>query len=100
MHLYKVMLLACLSCLSAKALAKNSFIDDLHYIKQFDSPIILKSADQQSQIVLSAQHQGRVLTSTATGVNGLSNAWLDKNALQQQTGNVGGGPNLDCSYRF
>ncbi|WP_158970658.1 DUF6786 family protein [Paraglaciecola sp. L3A3] len=90
MKLYLVLLLTGLSCLSAKVLANNNFAEDLDYIQQFDSPIILKSKDQQSQLVLSAQHQGRVLTSTATGVKGLSNAWLDKKALQNKTGNVGG----------
>lgn len=87
---YVIFVIATLSCISAKALAQSNFADDLQFIRQFDAPIVLKSEDEKSQIVLSAQHQGRVLTSSATGLQGISNAWLNREAIKTKKGNVGG----------
>jgi hypothetical protein len=90
MKTYVLVVIAILSCFSAKVLAQSNFANDLEFIRQFDAPIVLKSEDEQSQIVLSAQHQGRVLTSSATGLQGISNAWLNRDAIKTKKGNVGG----------
>jgi hypothetical protein len=74
-------------CSQAQA---NTFKDDLHFLKQYDQPIVLTSSDKKSQIVLSAKHQGRVFTSTLSGDTGISHGWINYDALKSSTSGVGG----------
>ena len=55
-----------------KEYEKGTFGYDLNYLSQKDSLIILKSADEQAQVILSAKYQGKVFTSTANGLEGNS----------------------------
>lgn len=57
---------------------KTSYGYDAQFLKQHtDSVLELRSADGSSKILLSADYQGRVMTSTATGDTGLSFGWLN-----------------------
>lgn len=55
-----------------KKYEKGTFGYDLNYLSKKDSLIILKSADDQAQVILSAKYQGKVFTSTANGLDGNS----------------------------
>ena len=57
---------------------KGSYAYDLAFLKKHTGEAIeLKSPDGQGKIVLSAQYQGRVMTSTASGDSGPSFGWLN-----------------------
>lgn len=88
-----VLLVTALTLFSFVSCSKDSsqnFGKDLALIEKHDTPIVLKSEDSTAQIVISPKHQGRVLTSTATGPDGTSNGWLDYNALSTGKGSPGG----------
>ncbi|MEA5081558.1 MAG: DUF6786 family protein [Dysgonamonadaceae bacterium] len=55
-----------------KEYEKGTFGYDLNYLSDKDSLIILKSPDDQAQVILSAKYQGKVFTSTANGLDGNS----------------------------
>lgn len=63
---------------SADTAAKGSYAYDAAFLKQHTSQVLeLSSTDGNSKILLSADYQGRVMTSTATGDTGSSFGWLN-----------------------
>ena len=55
-----------------KEYKKGTFGYDLNYLSQKDSLIVLKSKDDNAQVIVSAKYQAKVFTSTANGINGNS----------------------------
>jgi hypothetical protein len=51
---------------------KGTFGYDLNYLSEKDNLIVLKGEDGNAQIIVSAKYQGKVFTSTATGLSGNS----------------------------
>ena len=62
---------------------KGSFGYDLQFLKSKDSVIALKNGD--AQIIVSPKYQGKVFTSTASGLNGSSSGWINYKALNSDT---------------
>lgn len=61
---------------------KGSFGYDVNFLKQKDSSlIVLKSADGQSQVIISPRYQAKVFTSSADGMNGKSFGWVNYKAF-------------------
>lgn len=61
-----------------KAYGKGTFGYDLNYLSEKDEGlIVLKSEDGQAQIILSAKYQGKVFTSTAGGLDGMSHGFVN-----------------------
>ncbi|WP_235921074.1 DUF6786 family protein [Foetidibacter luteolus] len=60
---------------------KGSFGYDLTFLKQYDSVIVLKSDNENSQIIVSAKYQGKVFTSTTDGNDGFSFGWVNYKAF-------------------
>lgn len=57
---------------------KTSYGYDADFLKKHTAKVLeLSSSDGNSKILLSADYQGRVMTSTATGDTGLSFGWLN-----------------------
>lgn len=56
---------------------KGTFGYDLNYLSEKDSIILLKSDNEQSQIILSAKYQAKVFTSTAKGLEGNSHGFVN-----------------------
>ena len=57
---------------------KGSYAYDAEFLKQHTKKVIeLISSDSTSKILLSADYQGRVMTSTADGDSGISFGWLN-----------------------
>ena len=54
------------------AFEKGTFGYDLYYLSGKDSLIVLKGENGNAQIIVSAKYQGKVFTSTATGLSGKS----------------------------
>ena len=56
----------------------GTFGFDLNYLLEKDKDlIVLKSADEKAQIILSAKYQGKVFTSTANGLEGRSHGFVN-----------------------
>ena len=61
---------------------KGAFGYDLAYLQQKDEGLmVLSSADEKSQIIVSAKYQGKVFTSTANGLSGASFGFVNYKAL-------------------
>jgi hypothetical protein len=67
---------------------RNSFGYDLKFIRQRKTPILLYDENFKGMVLVSADFQGRVLTSTADGLNGYSFGWLNYDL-------IGSGENVD-----
>jgi len=65
---------------------KGMFGYDLEYLSQKDDGLtVLRSADGQSQIIVSAKYQAKVFTSTANGLSGASFGYVNYDALDTGT---------------
>jgi hypothetical protein len=60
---------------------KGSFGYDLDLLDKHKETIVLKSKDEQSQLVICPEYQGRVMTSTAQGLGGTSFGWLNHDLI-------------------
>jgi hypothetical protein len=57
------------------------FKDDLAFLQAHTRPVVLSAADGRAQVVVSPDLQGRVMTSTAAGPDGLSFGWINRELL-------------------
>jgi len=69
-------------------LNKGTFADDLKFLKQYTDVKVLSTPDGKAQIAVSAQLQGRVLTSSAEGENGLSFGWINRELIASGENNL------------
>jgi hypothetical protein len=58
-----------------------SFADDLAFLKKQTEVILLSDKAGQAQVALVPAWQGRIMTSTATGADGLSFGWLNRGLI-------------------
>ncbi len=56
---------------------RSQFGYDLKFIRQRKTPILLYDTQFKNMVLISPEFQGRVLTSTAEGLNGYSFGWLN-----------------------
>ena len=77
-----------LSCTANKKTTENmekgyeqgTFGYDVSYLSEKDEGlIVLTSADEKAQLILSAKYQGKVFTSTANGLDGNSHGFVNYN---------------------
>lgn len=64
---------------------KGSFGFDLNFLQQHDSVIVLKTNNNDAQIIVSPKYQAKVFTSTAHGNNGFSFGWVNYKAFTAPT---------------
>ena len=64
-----------------QAFEKGTFGYDLNYLSGKDSLIVLKGENGNAQIIISAKYQGKVFTSTATGLSGNSLGFVNYNVF-------------------
>ncbi len=64
-----------LSSINANA---ATFGDDVAFLKQHTKVILLADKDQQAMVAVVPAYQGRAMTSTADGQNGLSFGWINR----------------------
>jgi hypothetical protein len=62
----------------------NNFHQDLELLKKYTRPVVLKSNGDQCQLIVVPQYQGRVMTSTAKGLQGSSYGWINNQLIQSQ----------------
>lgn len=58
-----------------------SFADDLAFLKKHTDVILLSDKSGQAQVALVPAYQGRIMTSTATGPEGLSYGWINRELI-------------------
>ncbi|OGD13218.1 MAG: hypothetical protein A2W20_02975 [Candidatus Aminicenantes bacterium RBG_16_66_30] len=57
------------------------FKDDLAFLEARTKPVVLAGPDGQAQVAVNPDLQGRVMTSTASGPDGLSFGWINRELL-------------------
>jgi len=82
-HLRLLIVLLCVAILAGcmdqqKKTAKNTFGDDLEFLKKHTDVVVLSDAAGDGQVAVLPKMQGRVMTSTAGGTNGLSFGWINR----------------------
>lgn len=55
-----------------------TFGDDLAFLQQHGSVVVLRDQAGQAQVIVSPEYQGRVMTSTAGGSAGASFGWINR----------------------
>ena len=65
---------------SAEQMNKGTYGYDVAFLKKY-SPHIVQLQDSNMKILLSADYQGRVMTSTATGDSGSGYGWINYNLI-------------------
>lgn len=72
----------------AKAPEGILFKDDLAFLEAHTSPVVLTSADGRALVAVSPDLQGRVMTSTASGPDGLSFGWINRELIASGENNL------------
>lgn len=63
---------------------KGTFAYDLDFLRSHDNNlVVLSSEDSNSQLIISPKYQGKVFTSTASGLNGKSFGWVNYKAFDE-----------------
>ncbi len=70
-----------LATASLPAAAAASFSDDLEFLRQHTSIVVLKDKSGLAQAVVVPAWQGRVMTSTAAGLSGDSFGWVNRELI-------------------
>ncbi len=82
-----VIALAAACAKPAKAPEGILFKDDLAFLQARTKVVVLAAADGQAQVAVNPDLQGRVMTSTAAGPNGLSFGWIGREAIASGVNN-------------
>jgi len=65
-----------------KEIVKTSFGDDLRFLQQYHKDLVILGNDSNgARIIIAPAYQGRVMTSTAEGNNGLSFGWINRELI-------------------
>ena len=68
---------------AADSTITNSYADDRKFLQEHSGGLLeLSSADGKSKVLLSADYQGRVMTSSANGDDGRSFGWINYKLIQ------------------
>ena len=59
-------------------MAKGTFADDLAFLKEHTEVVVLSDSTGNSQVAVVPDMQGRAMTSTAGGPDGLSFGWINR----------------------
>ncbi len=62
-------------------MAENTFGDDLKFLKKHTEVVVLSGASGDSQVAVLPEMQGRVMTSSAGGSDGLSFGWINRELI-------------------
>lgn len=84
----KAMLVICLSFLMSllsfsytTAYADSRFKDDVEFLKKYVTVILLKDTESNGEVAIVPEYQGRIMTSTAEGAEGLSFGWINRELI-------------------
>ena len=65
----------------APAGVAQTFGEDVSFLKKHCDPVILEGPDGQTQVAVVPLYQGRVMTSTARGADGMSFGWMNRGLI-------------------
>ena len=71
----------------AKAPEGILFKDDLAFLKANTKVVVLSGADGQAEVAVNPDLQGRIMTSTAAGPEGLSFGWINRESIASGVNN-------------
>ena len=82
-HLRLLIVLLCVGILAGcmeqqEKMGKNTFGDDLKFLKKHTDVVVLSDTEGAGQVAVLPKMQGRVMTSTAGGTDGLSFGWINR----------------------
>ena len=82
-HLRLLIVLLCVGILAGcrekgTEMAKKTFGEDLEFLKKHTDVVVLSDAKGAGQVAVLPKMQGRVMTSTAGGTDGLSFGWINR----------------------
>lgn len=83
-----IVVLAAACAKPAKAPEGVLFKDDLAFLERHTKPVVLGDASGQALVAVSPDLQGRVMTSTAGGPDGLSFGWIGREAIASGVNNA------------
>ncbi|KPK86161.1 MAG: hypothetical protein AMS27_05635 [Bacteroides sp. SM23_62_1] len=63
---------------------RGTFGYDLQFLNDYIDPVILKDPSGKSLVIASKEWQGRVLTSSAAGLDGTSYGWINYNLIESK----------------
>ncbi len=66
------------------AYAESRFKDDVEFLKQYVTVILLKNGESGGEVAVVPEYQGRIMTSTADGPEGLSFGWINRELIQSK----------------
>jgi len=64
------------------------FKDDVAFLKQQTQPVILSDPSGQAQVAVNPDLQGRIMTSSAGGPDGLSFGWINREFIASKQNNI------------
>jgi len=59
----------------------GTFDYDLQFLSNYDQVILLRSEDSNAQVIVFPKYQGKVFTSTANNLQGVSFGWVNYKAF-------------------
>lgn len=71
--------------LNGKNYQKGTFGYDVSFMNKRQKVVLLSSADSLAQVMISTQFQGRVMTTSSAGLNGMSFGWLNYKAIDSDS---------------
>ncbi|HOK08695.1 MAG TPA: hypothetical protein PLJ10_03440 [Candidatus Hydrogenedens sp.] len=66
------------------AYSESRFKDDVEFLKKYVTVILLKDTDSEGQVAVVPEYQGRIMTSTAEGLEGLSFGWINRELISSK----------------
>ncbi len=66
--------------MTANAMA-STFGDDLSFLKEYTNAFVLQDESGKKQVAIVPEYQGRVMTSTANGEDGISFGWINRELI-------------------
>jgi hypothetical protein len=89
MYLRLLIVLLCVGILAGcmeqqKKMEKNTFGDDLEFLKKHTDVIVLSDETGDGRVAVLPKLQGRVMTSTAGGMDGLSYGWINRELVASE----------------
>ncbi|HOQ31529.1 MAG TPA: hypothetical protein PLA12_03350 [Candidatus Hydrogenedens sp.] len=66
------------------AFTDSRFKDDVEFLKQYVTVILLKDTESNGEVAIVPEYQGRIMTSTAEGPEGLSFGWINRELISSK----------------
>ncbi len=88
-NIVKLLIIMCV-VMSCNKDNTGSYKDDLELIKRHTDFIELTTNKGNSRLIICPKYQGKIITSTYNGIDGKSNGWLNRVAINKQNPNENG----------